>query len=189
MCTVSGKGIVTTIETFHVWWVKHNTVDLAVTIWELATVGAYLYVCRKKLIFTFGDILPKYALTKSHVSNFRTSWDVESQDMRKHFAVVRCVSRKDEFRRRSAGWGLSLCSHVWHSTISLTFAQVFYSWSPGLFLSRCRIPLQLRLFDQVVPPILFRLESPFQNELTYPCRGHSQELGSSLGCVKLAHAL
>lgn len=157
MCTVSGKRIVATIETFHVWWVKHNTVDLAVTIWELATVGAGLYVCRKNPVFTFEDVLPEYALTKSHVSNFRTAWDVESQDMRKNFAVVRRVSGKDECRRRSAVGGFSLCSHTWHSTISLTRTQAFFSRSPRLFLSRCRIPMQLRLFDQVVPPILFRL--------------------------------
>lgn len=93
MCTVPGKGIIATIETFHVWWVKHNTVDLAVTIWELAAVGTRLYVCRKKLVFTFGDVLPEYALTKSHVGNFRTARDMESQDMRKNFAVVRRVSR------------------------------------------------------------------------------------------------
>lgn len=157
MCTVSGKGIVVTIETFHVWWVKHNTVDLAVTIWELATVDTRLNVCRKKLVFPFGDILPEYALTKSHVSNFRTAWDVESQDMRKHLAVVRGVSRKDEFRRRSAVGGFSLRSHTWYSMIFLTLAQAFYSWSSGLFLSRCRIPLQIRLVDHVVSPILFRL--------------------------------
>lgn len=189
MCTVSGKGTVATIETFHVWWVKHNTVDLAVTIWELATVGTRLNVCRKKLVFPFGDVLPKYALTKSHVSNLRTAWDVESQDMRKNFAVARRVSRKNKFRRRTAVGGFSLCSHTSHSMIFLTCTQAFFSWPPWLFLSRFRIPLQFRLLDQVVPPILFRLESPFQDELTYPCGGHSQELSSALGCVKLAHAL
>lgn len=189
MRTVSRKGIVATIETFHIRWVKHNTVDLAVMIGELATVGARLDVCWKKFVFTFGDILPEYALTKSHVSNFCSAWDVEPQDMGKHLVVVRSVSRKDEFCRRPAVRRFPLYFHSRHFTISLTCAQAVFSWSPRLFLSRSRILLQFRLLDQVVSPKFLRFESSLYDQLTYPCRGHSQELGSGLGCVEFAHAL
>ena len=76
MSAVARKGIVAAIETFHVRRVKHNTVDLAFMIREIATVGTALDVRRKKLVFSLGDALPENPLPKSHVGNFRAARNV-----------------------------------------------------------------------------------------------------------------
>jgi len=163
MRTVARKGIVATIETLHVRRIKHNTVDLFLTIREVATVGARFDVRRKKLIFLFGNVLPENAFSESHIGDSRTAWDVEPQNLREDFAVVAGISSKDEFRRCSTVRRSSLCFHTRHSKISGQCAQVFSS-STSFFLCGSRMPLQLKPMDRAAPAIFLRLECSFYDE-------------------------
>ena len=72
----------------HIGGVQNYAVYFTVTIRQIATVSALLYVGGKQVVLVFRDVSPEDALSISNVRNYAFRCDIEIQNLRKDVFVA-----------------------------------------------------------------------------------------------------
>jgi hypothetical protein len=86
----------------HIRGIEHNAVDLAVTVWQLATVNASLNVCRSQLIAPRWDISPENASPISNIRHRAPRLHVKLQDFFEYGVIGVDVGAQNEIIRRAS---------------------------------------------------------------------------------------